>query len=192
MTMLMIMLAVLVQQSADQNGSVVINERIEHFDVPGRNYQRFYDQVEDYGPLGRFSAVRYTFNASWRYQQYQSKCSVDQAQLVFDIVYHLPQWERFETANERERAAFAEMYNAELEFLYGYKAVLSDHGERLVASLVETQPMACSALQAHLDLELQQGSQVFSEAVDAYESTAHEVERRDTSCHRRGSRIRRC
>ena len=188
----LIMLAALVQQSAVETSSVVFNERVEHFEVPGRNYQRFYDLVEEYGPSGRFSEVRYSFNARWRYQQQKDTCSVDQVQLVFDVVYHLPQWDRLETANERERAAFVQMYADELEFLQGYAAVLDEHGESLVASLLETPPMACSALDGELNQALQRGSQVFSDAVEAYESTAHEVERGDTSCRRPRSRVRRC
>lgn len=192
MMTLIVLLAVVAQSSAEETRSVIINERIEHFEVPGRNYQRFYDHVEEYGPSGRFSEVRYSFNARWRYQQDKTQCSLDQVQLVFDVVYHLPQWDRLETANERERAEFARMYATEMDFLRGYTAALEEGGERLADSLLATQPMACPALDAHLNLQLQYGAEMFENAFEAYESTAHEVDRGDTSCRRARSRISRC
>lgn len=197
MTFLALLLGVSVQAVEPVEGPIGdpalrVREHVEEFEVPGRTYRRFYDNIDEYGPQGLFSYFEYAINFSARWESDGKLCGRVSPEVELRFTYHLPRWTNYQSRNEREQAAFDEVYASQRVFLEGYARLVRRGGVGLIDDLRELESQDCAALGETLNGIAQAWYDAISDAVETYEDGAGEVPLRDTVCLRTGSRIRRC
>lgn len=170
-----------------------VREHVEHFEVPGRSYRNFYANIEDYGPGGRFSWFQYQAGLFYYLEpSEEDQCWLSDAEITLDLTFKLPQWSRYERGNAREKAAFDRIYGAERAFLEGYADLARGRMNAALRQMHAVPATACGQLEQQLETVFRDHLAELDEAIAAHGETAGTHDRADTSCARRGSRVRNC
>ena len=169
-----------------------VSERVEHFEVPGRNYRQFYRNIEHYGPEGRFSWYRFQLDYEYDLMLRGDSCQVDNVYVYLDHIYRMPRWTRYEDARSRDREVFDELYEGQLTFL-GHYAAISQRGARgMLDDLRSLDGVPCDTAAETVNTVANAWIDGVREAMAEHEEAAGEAPMADTVCRVAGSRLRRC
>ncbi len=177
-------------ETGDRN--LLVYEHVEYFDVPGRNYRRFYRNIDDYGPSGRSSYYRYQMSFDFSMREQKGVCSVDSANVYLDHCYTMPRWELYENARPRDRELFDDLYQDQHDFLSGYAQLSQASAAGMLADLRSMDDLPCENAAGTIN-EISDAWQTATRAaMEIHEGGAGTVELRDTVCEEIGTRLRRC